>query len=108
MITSVQAFAPQTLSSGDVLAYTVPVSTTATIRACTVHNSDTSPHAMKVFVVPSTGTVAATYELLSKTLAAGQSYLCPEIVNHILKAGDRVYMNGEGNNAMLSVMEQVQ
>lgn len=108
MITSVQAFAPQTLTAGDVLAYTVPVSTTATIRACTIHNSDSTPHAITVFVVPSSGSVGDAYQLLSKTLAARQSYLCPEIVNHILKAGDKVYMNGESNNAMLSVMEQVQ
>lgn len=102
-----QAFAPQTLTAGDVLAYTVPSGTTAHIRAATVHNQSVTVVVAKVYVVPSASSVGDAYKLVSKSLATDQSYLCPEIINHVLKAGDKVYISAENANAMLSVMEQV-
>ena len=102
-----QAFAPQTLTAGDVLAYTVPNDTTAHVRAATLHNQSVTVVAAKIYIVPSAGAVGDAYKLVSKSLAAGQSYLCPEIINQVLKAGDKVYISAENANAMLSVMEQV-
>lgn len=107
MITYKQALAPQTLIAGDVLAYTVPTGTIAQIRATTLHNQSVDVVIAKVYVVPSAGIVGDAYKLVSKSLAAGQSYLCPEIINHVLKAGDKVYISGANANAMMSVMEQV-
>lgn len=107
MITSVQAYPTQALGAGNVLAYTVPAATTATIRAATLHNPTTGAITGQVFIVPAAGSVGDTYRLVNKALGQNQSYLCPEIVNHILKAGDKVYFTGENVNAALSVMEQV-
>lgn len=108
MITYKQALAPQALGAGDVLAYTVPDGVIAQIRACTLHNTTAGAITAKIYIVSAAGTVADGQRLVTKALGQNQSYLCPEIVNHVLKAGDKVYFNGENINAALSVMEQVQ
>lgn len=106
-INSVQAFPTQALGAGNVLAYTVPTGTTATIRAATLHNPTALPITGQVFIVSAAGTVGDTFRLVNKALGQNQSYLCPEIVNHILKVGDQVFFSGQNLNAVLSVVEQV-
>ena len=50
--------------------------------------------------------LADAQRLVKKTLAQNESYLCPEVINHILTEGMKVILKGEGVNAMLSVAEQ--
>lgn len=108
MIKYKNPFKPQTLIAGDVLAYETPQNTVAQVRACTFHNKSSANVAIEVHVVPlNVETVDTAQRLIRKTLAQNESYLCPEIVNHALEAGHKIYFKGEGVNAMLSVMEQV-
>lgn len=49
----------------------------------------------------------ASQRLVKKVLMPNESYLCPEVVNHVLEGGF-MYFKGEGRNAMLSISEQAQ
>lgn len=102
-----QAFAPNVLGAGNVTAYTVPVGTTAQLRAITVHNPTASPVVLTANVVPAAGSVGTSNRLLSVTIAAGRSYLCPELINQTLSAGDALVVTGVGLNLMVSVAEVV-
>ncbi|HEM7794391.1 hypothetical protein [Acinetobacter nosocomialis] len=107
LINYTQAVIPQTLPTGDFLAYTVPPNIVAQIRASTFYNKSAAPITLKVSVVPSGATLGAQHQVAQKNIPAASSYLNPEIINHVLKAGDKLYINGEGLNAYISVMEQV-
>lgn len=97
----------QTLLAGDVIAYEAPINTVSQVRACTFHNTSENNISIEVFVVPANvELVDVAQRLIRKTLAQNESYLCPEIINHVLESGTKVYFRGEGVNAMLSVMEQ--
>lgn len=107
MIKYLSPFKAQTLTTGNVTAYIVPKITVTQIRALTFHNASTGNVTVKAYLLPSNvSTPTEAQRLLQKTLAAGDSYLCPEIVNHVLSEGQQVVLVGEGVNAMLSVMEQ--
>lgn len=107
MIKYKNPFKPQTLIAGDVLAYEAPLNAISQVRACTFHNKSEANVAIEVYVVPqNVATVDLAQRLIRKTLAQNESYLCPEIVNHVLEAGHKIYFKGAGVNAMLSVMEQ--
>lgn len=107
MIKYKNPFKPQTLIAGDVLAYEVPPNTVSQVRACTFHNKSENNAAVEIYIMPgNVTTIDLAQRLMRKTLAQNESYLCPEIVNHALEAGHKIYFIGEGVNAMLSVMEQ--
>lgn len=110
MILYKNPFKPQTLIDGDVLAYEVSVSVIAHIRACTLHNTSASSVVVEVYILPTNTSAPTTMaqRLVKKTLMPGDSYLCPEVVNHVLEGGYKVYFKGQGCNAMLSVSEQAQ
>lgn len=100
-------FKIQPLIAGENLAYQVPVNVFAQIRAATFHNSSPNAQVIKVHIVPSNiEVIDDTTRILQKSLGVNESYLCPEIANHVLQVGDKVYFVGEGVNAMLSVLEQ--
>lgn len=53
----------------------------------TLYNTDTSPRTVTVHMVPSAGTAAPGNIVLVKTLQAGETYTCPEVVGHVLEPG---------------------
>lgn len=100
-------FKLKTVGSGDVLGYQVPLGTVAHVRACTLHNATDAAIAVEIHIVSeNVSTTAANTRIINKNLSAGESYLCPELANHNLQAGDKLFFKGSGINAMLSVMEQ--
>lgn len=107
IISYTQAVIPQTLPAGDFEAYTVPAVKVAQVRAATFLNKTANPITLKVSVVPSGATLSAQHQVALMNIPSNSSYLNPEIINHVLKAGDKLYINGEGLNAFVSVMEQV-
>lgn len=107
MIKYLSPFKAQALVAGDNQAYTVPASTVSQIRALTFHNTTASNVSIEAYLIPSTvATVGDAQRLVKKTLAQNESYLCPEVINHILTEGMKVVLVGSGVNAMLSVAEQ--
>lgn len=106
MIRYLNPFKPQSLVAGNNIAYVVPGLSVAQIRALTFHNATETPISIEVYLVPASGSVQAANRLVKKTIATNESYLCPEVVNHVLTEGMQVVLVGQGANATLSVMEQ--
>lgn len=107
MIKYLSPFKAQALAAGDNQAYIAPASTVSQIRALTFHNTTASNVSVEVYLIPSNiATTESAQRLVKKTLAQNESYLCPEVINHILTEGMKVILKGEGVNAMLSVAEQ--
>lgn len=95
------------LIAGNNLAYQVALNTVGHVRACTLHNATGASVEVSVYILPENiAEVDSTHQVVKKVLSSGESYLCPELANHNLQAGDKVFFVGEGVNAMLSVMEQ--
>lgn len=105
MINYIAPFKAQSLKEGNNIAYTVPSLTVAQIRALTFHNTTNTSVSIEVYISQSADTSQAQ-RLVKKTLSQNESYLCPEVVNHVLTEGAFVTLVGVGVNAMLSVMEQ--
>ena len=106
MIRYLNPFKPQSLVADNNIAYVVPGLSVAQIRALTFHNATENPVSVEVYLVPASGSVQASNRLVKKTIATNESYLCPEVVNHVLTEGMQVVLVGQGANATLSVMEQ--
>jgi hypothetical protein len=75
----------------------VPNLTKRILRAAVICNSTAAPVAASAWLVPSGGAADATNIMISaRTVAAGESYPCPELVNQGLNAGGGVYGLGAG------------
>ena len=75
----------------------VPDLTKRIIRAATVTNSTAAPVSFSAYLVPKTGAPDGTNIMIaSRTIAAGESYPCPELVNQGLNAGGSVQALGLG------------
>lgn len=102
-----QAFAPAALGAGSITLPAVPVGTIAQIRAVTAHNPTTAPITLTANIVPAAGSFGTTNRLLSFVIGAGRSYLCPELINQTMQAGDALVFSGQNLNLMVSVAEVV-
>jgi hypothetical protein len=70
-------------------AYTAPVNTRTILDKATVTNPTAGALTFTAYLVPSGGTAGATNAVISvQSVAAGASYLCPELVGHVLNPGD--------------------
>lgn len=76
---------------------TVPALTKRVIKSAKLVNTTGAPIAATVYFVPSGGTAGASNTLISaKSIAAGETYNCPELVNEGLNAGGFVQALGNG------------
>lgn len=76
---------------------TVPLLTTRVIKAATITNTTAAPIAASVFVVPSGGVAGSGNTFISsRSIAAGESYPCPELINQGLNPGGTVQALGAG------------
>lgn len=105
MINYLSPFKSQALKEGNNIAYTVPSLTVSQVRALTFHNTTGNAVSIEVYVSANLD-IALSQRLVKKTLAQNASYLCPEVINHVLTEGMAITLVGLGVNAMLSVMEQ--
>lgn len=75
----------------------VPDLTKRLIRAATICNSTAAPLPASVYLVPKGGAPDASNVMISaRTVAPGESYPCPEVVNQGLNAGGSVQALGAG------------
>lgn len=73
----------------DTTVYTAPANTRTIVDKFTATNVTAGALTFTVNLVPSGGAAGATNTLIAaQSIAAGASYLCPEIVGHILNPGD--------------------
>lgn len=101
-VTHTQLIAPKTLTGTATAQYTVGAGITTQIRALSTANTTAAPVELKIYL----GAGAAAANLVeSKTIAAGETYLCIFAINQILKAGDKITAQGAGLSIMASGAE---
>lgn len=85
------------LTAGAVLYYTAPGKTSTIIKKLTVTNIDvTNAHAFTLWLVPAGGGVVNPDLLIfAKSIGPKGTYDCIEAQNHVLKAGDAIYAQGD-------------
>jgi hypothetical protein len=76
--------------------YTTPTATNTQIRQVTALNTTAAPVTLQVYVVPLAGTAAVGNQLVSFSVPAGGSYLCPELIGKIMAAGSFMQALGTG------------
>lgn len=77
--------------------YTAPPNTRTIIDKMTATNTTAGALTFTTYLVASGGaTGAGTRIIAAQSVAAGAAYLCPEIVGHILNAGDAIYTEASG------------
>ena len=74
------------LGSTDTTLYTATGVRTI-LDKCTAYNSDAGAIVVSFNLVPNGGSVGASNKVVSKSLAAGETYTFPEVVGHVLEAG---------------------
>lgn len=65
----------------------VPALTKRIIKAMTLYNGTAAPVQCEVHLIASGGTASDTNRVILRTLAAEETYSCPEVVNEGLNAG---------------------
>lgn len=87
-----------TLTAGaSIQGAAVPALTKRIIRAATVTNSTAAPLGFSAYLVPQGGVPDETNIVIAnRTIAVGESYSCPEMVNQGLNPGGSVQALGNG------------
>lgn len=72
----------------------VPALTKRIIKSMRLYNGTAAPVQCEVHLIASGGTASDTNRVILRTLAAEETYLCPEVVNEGLNAGGFVQALG--------------
>lgn len=91
----------QTMGAAINPLYEVAEGLSVQVMGCTIHNPTASPINVKIHYVNQSAAADATNQVLSHTLQEGESYPCPELVNHTLSAG--MSIQGVGDGAVILV-----
>ena len=82
--------ASQQLTGSNATYYTA-TNCYAIIDACTLVNTTAGAITVTLDIVDTSGSAGATERIISaRSIAAGESYRCPEMVGHILNPGDTI------------------
>lgn len=82
--------------------YAAPAGTRTIIDKLTAMNTSAASATITVKIVANGGSAGALNTVVSKSLVAGESYTFPEIVGHVLNAGDFISILA-GTAAVLAV-----
>lgn len=105
----VQAFPTAALGAGNNTVYTVPTSAgVAQIRSAKVHNPTAAIIVFELHVVAPAGSSASTNQIIKRSIAVNETYMCPELLNMTLITGNFLVAVGQTLNFELSVAEVVQ
>lgn len=73
--------------------YTAPAGTRAIVKRATFCNDHSSVVTVTINLVPSGGSAAYGNQITkTKALAAGETWSCPDVENHVLEAGGFISM----------------
>lgn len=88
--------------------YTAPTLTKAVVKSAQLTNTTGGAVACTVYAVPSGGAVGAANTIVSaRSVAAGETYNCPELVNQVIEAGGTIQALGNGVTLTVSGIEIV-
>lgn len=110
MSTSAKRLVPGSiLGAAAATYYTAGANTKAVIKSGSVVNTTAGAISVTVYLVTGAGAPTAAAALISdRPVAAGETYTCPELVNHVLNAGDTIQALGNGLTFAVSGAEIVQ
>lgn len=85
-----------TLLTGSAATYgtTVPANTKRIFRSASLYNGTAAPVQCEVHLIASGGTASDTNRVILRTIAAEETYNCPELINQGLNAGGFVQALG--------------
>lgn len=84
-----------TLTAAAVAYYTTPLATTAVIKSATACNTTGGAVSLTVHLVPNAGAAGVSNTVISaRSLAAGASDNCAELINKVLPAGASIQALG--------------
>lgn len=105
----VQAVPTAAIGAGSVTIYTAPTSASVVqIRSAKVHNPTAAPIVFELHIVVPAGSSASTNQMIKRTIAANETYMCPELLNTTLIVGNLIIVSGQNLNFEMSVAEVVQ
>jgi hypothetical protein len=82
-------FAPNQAANAETTQYTAPAATRTIIDKFTGTNTTAGAQTLTVKLIPSGGAAGVSNTIvLTKSIAPGECYTFPEIVGHVLNAGD--------------------
>lgn len=97
-----------TLTGSAVAYYTAPAQTYGVVKNAVVTNTTGAPVALTLYRVPSGGTADAAHTLISaRSIAAGATDLCPELVNKVIEPGASIQALGNGLSISIDGVEVV-
>ena len=74
----------------------VPALTQRKIVAATLTNTTGAAIAATVYLAPSGGIGTSNVVISARTISAGETYTCPEMINHSISPGGAVWALGNG------------
>lgn len=86
-----QLVAPQQLATSDAAYYTTPTQTTAKIGRAVFCNTSGSATTITAGIVASGALGASTTLISARPIAAGESYVSPELAGAVLPAGTSIH-----------------
>lgn len=91
-VTVVQLVAPQQLGNADAALYTAPTQTTAKIGRAVFTNTSVSATTITAGITPGGALGASTTLISALSLAAGQSYVSPELAGAVIPSGSQLHV----------------
>ena len=83
------------LTAADAVYFTASAGNRTTVKSASVTNTTAGVVALTVYRVPSGGSPASTNTVISaRSIAVGETYNCPELVNKVLAPGDTIQAKG--------------
>lgn len=82
--------------------YTVPNGLSAQVMGLTIHNPTEAAITVIINYTPQESVADTTSQVMKRTLQEGESYPCPELVNHTLTTGMSIQASGEGATIIVS------
>lgn len=102
MTTKVVLFDTQYASSVETEMYLTPDNTVTTVDKMSAMNTDGTNREIIARLVPPEGTPTGTEFIVDrKTISAGQTYLFPAIVGHILAAGGSITLQADADGVIV-------
>lgn len=88
MITAKPLFEALQAAAGDTVQYTTPGVTKTIVDKFTGTNTTAAAATLTVYITTGAAGAASTTIVSAKSIAPGETYTFPEIVGHVLAAGD--------------------
>lgn len=82
--------------------YESPISTSSAIHAVSLNNPTANVVAVSIHIVPPGGTAGPSNRVALKNVLAGSTGQAPELVNHKLEPGARIFALGLGASITIS------